>query len=115
MKTSFQPEGNYYDKYHSANPIVKWMMRKFFNDFGSLLQQVGDIEDILEAGCGEGEVCDFLWSYYEKSCRIEAFDISERVVQKAREKNPEIEFSVGNIYDLSARGGGTALSYVLRY
>ena len=54
MKTSFQPEGNYYDKYHSANPIVKWMMRKFFNDFGSLLQQVGDIEDILE-----GKGCDF--------------------------------------------------------
>ena len=66
MKTSFQPEGNYYDKYHSANPIVKWMMRKFFNDFGSLLQQVGDIEDILEAGCGEGEVCDFLWSYLKE-------------------------------------------------
>ena len=23
----FQPEGNYYDKYHSTNPIVKWMMK----------------------------------------------------------------------------------------
>ena len=22
-----QPEGNYYDKYHSVNPIVKWMMK----------------------------------------------------------------------------------------
>ena len=22
-----QPEGNYYDKYHSTNPIVKWMMK----------------------------------------------------------------------------------------
>ena len=24
-----QPEGNYYDKYHSTNPIVKWMMKGF--------------------------------------------------------------------------------------
>lgn len=27
----FQPEGNYYDKYHSTNPIVKWMMKGFMN------------------------------------------------------------------------------------
>lgn len=24
-----QPEGNYYDKYHSTNPIVKWMIVRY--------------------------------------------------------------------------------------
>ncbi len=29
-----QPEGNYYDKYHSTNPIVKWMMKGFKDAVG---------------------------------------------------------------------------------
>lgn len=33
----FQPEGNYYDKYHSTNPIVKWMMKGFMNSIRELL------------------------------------------------------------------------------
>lgn len=32
-----QPEGNYYDKYHSTNPIVKWMMKGFKNDISELM------------------------------------------------------------------------------
>ena len=51
-----QPEGNYYDKYHSSNPIVKWMMRNFFADLEALLPAATEGLKILEAGCGEGEV-----------------------------------------------------------
>ena len=32
-----QPEGNYYDKYHSTNPIVKWMMKGFKDAISELL------------------------------------------------------------------------------
>lgn len=114
MKMRVQPEGNYYDKYHSTNPIVKWMMNKFFCDFKELLQQTEAVNAVLEAGCGEGEISSLLWEYFGKSCEIKAFDISEKIIQKAKNENTQIEFSVGNIYDLNARGG-MSLSYVLRY
>ena len=35
-----QPEGNYYDKYHSTNPIVKWMMK----GFKDAISEVGAVE-----------------------------------------------------------------------
>lgn len=105
MKMRVQPEGNYYDKYHSTNPIVKWMMNKFFCDFKELLQQTEAVNAVLEAGCGEGEISSLLWEYFGKSCEIKAFDISEKIIQKAKNENTQIEFSVGNIYDLNARGG----------
>ena len=114
MKTDYQPEGNYYDKYHSTNPIVKWMMNKFLGDFKELLQQTEGVKTILEAGCGEGEISNYIWKYYGKLCRIEAFDISKRIIPRARNKNTEIEFSIGNIYELNTRGGMN-WSYVLRY
>lgn len=105
MKTNYQPEGNYYDKYHSTNPIVKWMMSNFFSDFKELLQQTGDVNTILEAGCGEGEISAFLWKYYGNACKIKAFDISEKVIGKAKKDNKEIDFSIENIYELDASGG----------
>lgn len=36
-----QPEGNYYDKYHSTNPIVKWMMKGFKDAISELLDIAG--------------------------------------------------------------------------
>lgn len=101
---SHQPEGNYYDKYHSSNPIVRWMMKNFFAAFTELLQETEAVDSILEAGCGEGEVSDFLWKYYGGSCPIDAFDRSEKVIRQAAEKNADIRFFEGDIYDL-ARGG----------
>lgn len=37
-----QPEGNYYDKYHSTNPIVKWMMKGFMNSIRELFRGYRD-------------------------------------------------------------------------
>ena len=48
-----QPEGNYYDKYHSVNPIVKWMMKGFKESISELLEQTGKkFAHICETGCG---------------------------------------------------------------
>lgn len=103
QKQIVQPEGNYYDKYHAQNPIVKWMMKGFFNDISELL---GMLEDkpaaIFEAGCGEGEITCFLKGLYPEAS-IDAFDISEKVISEAEKKNPEINFYVGNIYTMELR------------
>ena len=42
MRTEvFQPEGNYFDKYGSENPVVKRLMKAFFHSFDNLLQVSG--------------------------------------------------------------------------
>ena len=55
-----QPEGNYYDKYHSTNPIVKWMMKGFMNSIRELLEATEiRFQQVCETGCGEGEITSF--------------------------------------------------------
>lgn len=98
-----QPEGNFYDKYHSKNPIVKWMMRGFFEDMKELLQIMDCIPGrILETGCGEGEVTAFLKSEYPEAL-LEAFDISEKIIGEVIGKKLDINFYVGNIYTMKIR------------
>ena len=82
-----QPEGNYYDKYHSTNPIVKWMMKGFKNDISELMNVAGKkFCQICETGCGEGEISSFIKEMYQNA-EIDAFDISERVIAEANEKH----------------------------
>lgn len=40
-KEACQPEGNYFDKYGSNNPIVKRLMKGYFDSFGKLLSESG--------------------------------------------------------------------------
>lgn len=95
-----QPEGNYYDKYNSSNPIVKWMMKNFFSDLKQLLDKTNNVSTVLEAGCGEGTVTKFLYSEGKGKFKIKAFDISDDLVKNASKQFPEIEFLTKNIYTL---------------
>lgn len=95
-----QPEGNYFDKYNSKNPIVKWMMRNFFDDLEGLLCRTENIESILEAGCGEGDVTSYLEQVFGLQCKITAFDISAKVVEEAKSKCKSVVISTGNIYKI---------------
>jgi tRNA G46 methylase TrmB len=45
--------GNTYDKYGSANPIVKKIMQGFESSLSGLVDQT-DAKTIHEVGCGEG-------------------------------------------------------------
>lgn len=104
LKNDYQPEGNYYDKYHSANPIVKWMMGHYFADLQELLPEKRKGIRILEAGCGEGEVSGFVAKHYGDACSLDAFDVSESVIAKAKEEYPNIRFDTGNIYEMTKEG-----------
>lgn len=97
-----QPEGNYYDKYHSSNPIVKKIMRGFFKSIEIVLRKYEVApKKILEAGCGEGEVTRFLRTLYPDAF-IDAFDISDKVIAEIpQEENSKIKFCVGDIYTMT--------------
>jgi len=54
-RNDVQPAGNYFDKYGSRNPIVRWMMAGFLDAFSSLVDRA-DVSEVLEIGCGEAEL-----------------------------------------------------------
>ena len=99
-KEVYQPEGNYYDKYNTKNPIAARLMKGYFSALDSLLGRISsEIKTILEAGCGEGEVSVHVYDYFVGKIALDAFDISEKVIEEAKAKTPGINFSVGNIYE----------------
>ena len=51
--------GNYYDKYHTKNPLARYLMNGFFSGFDHCLNNV-EVNSVLEAGCGEGELTNFI-------------------------------------------------------
>lgn len=93
-----QPEGNYFDKYNNDNIIVKKLMQGFFSSMSEMISKI-TINNVLEAGCGEGYVSQFL---YEKGYNIDAFDVSEKVIEEAKNSFQCINFFTDSIYKISA-------------
>ncbi|WP_448096590.1 class I SAM-dependent methyltransferase [Luteibacter yeojuensis] len=93
--------GNTFDKYGSANPVVKWMMKGFDSAMSELVD-IANPEAIYEVGCGEGY---WILKWRTKGIRASGCDISQQVVELARENTalagvPEESFEQCNIYDL---------------
>jgi 2-polyprenyl-3-methyl-5-hydroxy-6-metoxy-1,4-benzoquinol methylase len=96
-----QPAGNHYDKYHTRNPIARRLMQGFLSDFDLLSSRVPP-GDVLEVGCGEGELSIRL---ARKGCRVRGCDIAPEVVEEARRRaesaSVEVAFWAQGIQDLS--------------
>lgn len=105
MKWEIQPEGNYYDKYNTKNKIEQQLMNNFFRKCAGVLDEVKlERGKILEAGCGEGNFTRFLYEKFgDKKCNIEAFDISRKCVQEAKEKCPAVHFQTASICEIETK------------
>lgn len=107
-----QPEGNYYDKYSSRNPIVRKLMKNFFNVMDEMLK-ISEIGTsawggwCLEAGCGEGNVTDHVFNWITNAgaeVKFSAFDISSKLIEENARKYPSVKFFVHNIYEPIDKG-----------
>lgn len=100
-----QLEGNYYNKYGSGNPIVKRIMKGFWQSLDRMLieSKIGLMGgQCLEAGCGEGHVVNHLNQILNSSdhaVHITAFDISKRLIEINSLIYPYIRFFNHDIYD----------------
>ena len=106
---SWQPEGNFYDKYRSRNPLARRLMESFLEAFDVLSAAAG-VSAAYEAGCGEGQLS---FRMARRGVAVRASDISERLV---REANRQAEadglparFECASIYDLTALDAGGEL------
>lgn len=79
---SVQPAGNYFDKYGSRNPIVRWMMAGFLDAFSSLVDRA-DVGEALEIGCGEAELSIHM---ARKGMKVRGCDIAPEAIEEARRR-----------------------------
>jgi len=91
--------GNLYNKYNSKNPIARFLMYNFLNSLNDLLNLCKNPGTILEVGCGEGHLINFIKNK-KNVCDIEALDLSEEILNIGRSLYPDINFIFGSVYQL---------------
>lgn len=86
--------GNTYDKYGSANPLVRRMMAGFERTLDELLSCAAPAS-LLDVGCGEG-VLVHRWATRMPSARIVGIDLQEESIQAgwADRVAPNLEYRV---------------------
>ena len=94
--------GNYFDKYRSGNPIHQRLMSGFLRSAHELVQSANPL-DVLEAGCGPGDLAANLFREDAiKSGKISYLgtDVSYEEIDNARLNYPAFEFQEASIYEL---------------
>ena len=96
-----QPEGNYYDKYGTRNPIARYLMSGFLSSFEQLAKRSG-AREAFEAGCGEGHLSVAL---ARAGLTVRGCDIAQSCVDKAQQNAALAKVALAvrqaSIYDLS--------------
>jgi 2-polyprenyl-3-methyl-5-hydroxy-6-metoxy-1,4-benzoquinol methylase len=100
---SVQPAGNYYDKYHTRNPVARWLVNGFLRSFEELARLQPE-RVAIEVGCGEGELSMRL---ARAGFQVKGYDIAEEAIAEARQRAAQaglsIPLEVAALGDLSAR------------
>jgi 2-polyprenyl-3-methyl-5-hydroxy-6-metoxy-1,4-benzoquinol methylase len=89
--------GNYFDKYGSENPLVRWVMGQYLDTLYELLER-RRFASVLDAGCGEGEIIHRMVQRYDLH-RIVGLDIDPELVSQLRRRYPNHEFGTGALED----------------
>ncbi|MBH1940914.1 class I SAM-dependent methyltransferase [Mobilitalea sibirica] len=82
-------------------------MRYLIKEFCNCLRGNGKVCDL---GCGPGHITRFIKDQGIDVCGI---DISDGMLRKAKEKNPDIEFIKGNILELKPKKKALQVSFYI--
>ncbi len=100
-----QPEGNFYDKYGTKNPIARHLMDGFLGAFDRLAAQTG-AQESFEAGCGEGHLSIRL---ARRGFSVRAIDIAQSCIDKtntnAKAAGVTVPARVADIHALTPADG----------
>jgi 2-polyprenyl-3-methyl-5-hydroxy-6-metoxy-1,4-benzoquinol methylase len=94
--------GNYYNKHRSLNPIVKYLMKNFYNTYIKLVLKE-NISNMVDIGCGESHLVNILGNEFIKrglNIKKDAFDIDPGIVKIANVTYPNLNVRGGNILTL---------------
>jgi 2-polyprenyl-3-methyl-5-hydroxy-6-metoxy-1,4-benzoquinol methylase len=95
------PTGNTYDKYGSANPVVRRLMGGFHGTLDELWRKASP-SSVLDVGCGEG-VLTVEWAERLRDGRIVGIDLEDPKLRAEWEKRerPNLEFRAEEATHLS--------------
>jgi 2-polyprenyl-3-methyl-5-hydroxy-6-metoxy-1,4-benzoquinol methylase len=99
------PTGNTYDKYGSANPVVRRLMAGFESTLDELWQKAAP-RSILDVGCGEGVLTE-QWADKLRDGRIVGIDLDDPKLRAEWEKRrrANLEYRVEDATNLSFADG----------
>ncbi|MBP1157465.1 MULTISPECIES: class I SAM-dependent methyltransferase [unclassified Paenibacillus] len=91
--------GNYYDKYHTKNPIARYLMNGFLSSLDNCLDMI-DVSSVLDAGCGEGEITNFVNNKFNNLRSLKGIELEPVTVDEANKRFPHLDITQGSIYEL---------------
>jgi ubiquinone/menaquinone biosynthesis C-methylase UbiE len=98
MAISQGPVGNYYDKFNTNNPIARRLMAGFKQSFLELFSKTA-AQNILEIGCGEGEMLRLMRQ--ESSAQLTGFDVEIPILQQARKNCPDANLALADAHAMA--------------
>lgn len=90
------PAGNVYDKYATANPIARHLVKGFLKTLDELTARI-PFDSLLEVGCGEGEVLRHLTTANPDVVQATGCDVDPGIVAEARQNNPQADLLVASV------------------
>ena len=99
QKRNNSPAGNTCDKYHSKNPLYKYLVASFLASLKALLKGLPDAKSLLDVGCGEGYVMNHI-EETKLFKRLEGVDVSEEIIEKARSLYPHLNLKAASAHSL---------------
>ena len=93
-------ETEYNKKYISKNPIIIFINNHFLSRVGSFVESI-NCPSILDVGCGEGIVTNYLTKKLSiNESQIAGLDIDINLLKIAKSINPRVQFHQGSVYEL---------------
>ena len=90
---------DYKSKYTKVNFVTGLLIHHFFEHIQNLLERL-DLNTAIEVGCGEGFSTSHLKKNLPSSCSLKAYDVEQRLIEAAQNRNADVPISLGNIYSL---------------
>ena len=85
-------------KFISKNPLIQAVNKRFLSSICELAREA-KVEKILDCGCGEGIIVNYL-SEKLFQIKFEGFDIDQPSLDLAKRINPKARFKKGSIYQI---------------
>lgn len=85
-----------YKKYQSRNFVKKYLLKKFIYNILKIIFALKQINNILDAGCGEGFIMQKIIEINPK-INIVGLDISLESLEMGKKINPNLKFIYGDI------------------